>query len=67
MTKPYASEPSSASLTLGPNEKIQLPPPQTNLVTSASLKFTWYDKLGPGEMYLDERVPVPALAEEKTH
>jgi solute:Na+ symporter, SSS family len=23
------------------------------IVTSAILKFTWYDKLGPGEMYLD--------------
>ena len=22
------------------------------VVTSAILKFTWYDKLGPGEMYL---------------
>jgi hypothetical protein len=21
-------------------------------VTSLSLKFTWYDRLGPGEMYL---------------
>lgn len=24
------------------------------VVTSAILKFTWYDKLGPGQMYLDE-------------
>jgi len=24
-------------------------------VTSLILKFTWYDKLGPGEMYLDDR------------
>jgi hypothetical protein len=22
-------------------------------VTSAVLKFTWYDRLGPGEMYID--------------
>jgi Na+/proline symporter len=29
------------------------------LVTSAILKFTWYDKLGPGEMYL---VPQPGQA-----
>jgi hypothetical protein len=23
-------------------------------VTSVVLKFTWYDRLGPGEMYIDE-------------
>jgi SSS family solute:Na+ symporter len=24
------------------------------VVTSVILKFTWYDKLGPGQMYLEE-------------
>jgi solute:Na+ symporter, SSS family len=37
------------------------------VVTSVILKFTWYDKLGPGEMYLaaptaDPEVPVPEKA-----
>jgi hypothetical protein len=31
-------------------------------VTSAILKFTWYDHLGPGEMYWDQQ-PKAALAE----
>ncbi len=29
-------------------------------ITSVILKFTWYDRLGPGEMYLEE--PAPARA-----
>ena len=39
-------------------------------VTSLVLKFTWYDRLGPGEMYLtddhraEELEPVAAVASE---
>jgi Na+/proline symporter len=29
------------------------------VVTSVILKFTWYDNLGPGEMYLDDAVDAP--------
>jgi len=33
------------------------------VVTSAVLKFTWYDRLGPGEMYLeDAKAPASAAA-----
>ncbi len=31
-------------------------------LTSLVLKFTWYDKLGPGEMYLDSPAPQPLEA-----
>jgi hypothetical protein len=30
------------------------------LATSAVLKFTWYDRLGPGEMYLADAEPAKA-------
>jgi hypothetical protein len=32
-------------------------------VTSLILKFTWYDKLGPGEMYLTKTKPIVAVKE----
>jgi hypothetical protein len=34
-------------------------------VTSLILKFTWYDHLGPGEMYLPDADPVPSSAAVK--
>ena len=33
------------------------------LITSVILKFSWYDKLGPGDMYLEEHPPKPERIE----
>jgi solute:Na+ symporter, SSS family len=37
------------------------------LITSLILKFTWYDKLGPGEMYLEDSSQQPASASTPAH
>jgi hypothetical protein len=37
------------------------------LITSLILKFTWYDKLGPGEMYLEDSSQQSASASTPAH